>query len=75
MSKINEAIYFNFLFTYLIIGGDFEDARACHGPMSLKELALQPDALLAPPTTCPTAQENYVKLSVAAGDFLQVSNQ
>ncbi|XP_059550614.1 protein TALPID3 isoform X3 [Myotis daubentonii] len=54
-----------------VTGGGFEDACASHGPMSLKELGLQPDSHLALPTTRPTAQENYVKLSVAAGDFPQ----
>lgn len=53
-----------------VTGGGFEDACASHGPMSLKELGLQPDTLLALPTARPTAQENYVKLS-AAGDFPQ----
>lgn len=63
------------MFKYLITGGGSEDACASHGPMSLKELGLQPDSHLALPTTRPTAQENYVKFSVAAGDFPQVSNQ
>ncbi|XP_070275169.1 protein TALPID3 isoform X2 [Myotis yumanensis] len=54
-----------------VTGGGFEDACASHGPMSLKELGLQTDSHHALPTTRPTAQENYVKLSVAAGDFPQ----
>nr|KAF6392315.1 hypothetical protein mPipKuh1_007139 [Pipistrellus kuhlii] len=54
-----------------VTGGGFEDACVSHGPMSLKELGLQPDALFALPTTRPTAQENYVKLAAAAGDFPQ----
>nr|KAF6500522.1 hypothetical protein HJG59_007250 [Molossus molossus] len=54
-----------------VTGDGFEDSCVSHGPMSLKELGLQPDSHLALPTTLLTAQENDVKLSVAAGDFSQ----
>ncbi|XP_053529309.1 protein TALPID3 isoform X2 [Artibeus jamaicensis] len=52
-----------------VTGDGYEDSCASHGPMSLKELELQPDLHLAPPTTSLTAQENDVKLPVA--DFSQ----
>ncbi|XP_057586361.1 protein TALPID3 isoform X2 [Hippopotamus amphibius kiboko] len=54
-----------------VTDGICEDLCASHGPMSLGELELQPDPHLALPTTVLTAQENDVKLSVAAEDFPQ----
>lgn len=59
----------------MITGGVYEDSCASHGPMSLGELELQPDSHLALPTSLLTAQENDIKLSVAAEDFSQVPNQ
>ncbi|XP_059952125.1 protein TALPID3 isoform X4 [Mesoplodon densirostris] len=49
----------------------YEDLCASHGPVSLGELALQPDPHLALPTKLLTTQEDDVKLSVAAEDFPQ----
>ncbi|XP_036910302.1 protein TALPID3 [Sturnira hondurensis] len=54
-----------------VTGDGYEDSCASRGPMSLKELELQPDLHLALPTTRLTAQENDVKLSVAEEDFSQ----
>ncbi|XP_035866302.1 protein TALPID3 isoform X2 [Phyllostomus discolor] len=54
-----------------VTGDVYEDSCASHGPMSLKELELQPDSHLALPTTHLTSQENDVKLSVAEEDFSQ----
>uniref|UniRef100_A0A8C3W1F3 KIAA0586 n=1 Tax=Catagonus wagneri TaxID=51154 RepID=A0A8C3W1F3_9CETA len=54
-----------------VTGGIYEDSCASHGPMSLEELELQPHPHLALPTTLLTAQENDVKLSVAAEDSPQ----
>uniref|UniRef100_A0A8D0SR46 KIAA0586 n=1 Tax=Sus scrofa TaxID=9823 RepID=A0A8D0SR46_PIG len=51
--------------------GVYEDSCASHGPMSLEELELQPHPHVALPKTLLTAQENDVKLSVAATDFPQ----
>lgn len=53
-------------------GDGYEESRASRGPMSLKELELQPNSHLALPTALPMAQENDVKLSVAEEDFSQV---
>lgn len=54
-----------------VTGGVYEDSCASHGPMSLEELELQPHPHVALPKTLLTAQENDVKLSVAATDFPQ----
>ncbi|XP_015451547.1 protein TALPID3 isoform X6 [Pteropus alecto] len=54
-----------------VTGGVYEDSCASHGPMSMRELELQPDSHLSLPTTLLTAQENDVKLPVAAEDFPQ----
>ncbi|KAM8781002.1 protein TALPID3 isoform 2-T4 [Rhynchonycteris naso] len=54
-----------------ITGDSYEDSCASHGPLSLKELELQPASHFALPITPLTAQENDVKLSVAAEDFPQ----
>ncbi|XP_066130342.1 protein TALPID3 isoform X1 [Saccopteryx bilineata] len=54
-----------------ITGDSYEDSCASHGPLSLKELELQPASHFALRTTPLTAQENDVKLSVAAEDFPQ----
>ncbi|KAM5340520.1 protein TALPID3 isoform 3-T3 [Glossophaga mutica] len=54
-----------------VTGNGYEDSCASHGPMSLKELELQPNSHVALPTTRLTAQENDVKLSVAEEDFSQ----
>ncbi|XP_045057598.2 protein TALPID3 isoform X3 [Desmodus rotundus] len=54
-----------------VTGDGYEESRASRGPMSLKELELQPDSHLALPTALPMAQENDVKLSVAEEDFSQ----
>nr|KAF6485075.1 hypothetical protein HJG63_007205 [Rousettus aegyptiacus] len=54
-----------------VTGGVYEDSCASNGPMSMRELELQPDSHLSLPTTLLTAQENDVKLPVAAEDFPQ----
>lgn len=54
-----------------VTGGVYEDSCASHGPMSLEELELQPHPHVALPKTLLTAQENDVKLSVAATEFPQ----
>ncbi|XP_037359321.1 protein TALPID3 isoform X2 [Talpa occidentalis] len=53
-----------------VTGGGYEDSCTSHGPMSLGELELQPNANSALPTTFPVAQENDKK-SVAAEGFPQ----
>lgn len=63
------------MFVYLITGGVYEDSCASNGPMSMRELELQPDSHLSLPTTLLTAQENDVKLPVAVEDFPQVPGQ
>ncbi|XP_029396861.1 protein TALPID3 isoform X2 [Mus pahari] len=61
--------------SHMASGNICEDLCASHGPMSLRELELQPDSNLILPLTHTTTKVSDVNLPEAAEDFSQVARQ